>query len=302
MSRLRPLDPPAAPVRRPSDRPALDEVGAAVPGPGRAAAWRQRAIRPWSPRRRTSGTARPRNSAGRVYCGYSSEPVGERLLGRRRLVAHDPGDAAGPPPRPRPGPPPRRRPGRSRRPTARRRRGGRRRAGRRPRSARTGARSPPPRGQLARPAPGRTAAARPRAGTAGRGGSTASTAAKSGSGIITMPAPPPNGASSTVRWRSVVAVRAGRGGARRAGPAPGPGRGGDAAAAPSKKRGKRVKTSTRTGGQSRSPAGGSTTTRPAAASTTKTIGTRCPLSSTRRSEAGLASTAATRPSTRPAGS
>src|SRR5581483_5643513 len=31
-------------------------------------------IRPWSPDRRTSGTCQPRNSAGRVYCGYSSPP------------------------------------------------------------------------------------------------------------------------------------------------------------------------------------------------------------------------------------
>ena len=35
---------------------------------------RQRATRAWSPERSSSGTAQPRNSAGRVYCGYSSRP------------------------------------------------------------------------------------------------------------------------------------------------------------------------------------------------------------------------------------
>src|SRR4051794_13685623 len=39
-----------------------------------ACARRQRAIRPWSPERSTSGTSQPRKSAGRVYCGYSSSP------------------------------------------------------------------------------------------------------------------------------------------------------------------------------------------------------------------------------------
>ena len=47
--------------------------------------------RAWSPLSSTSGTAWPRNSAGRVYCGYSSRPVGERLVVPRRRVAHDPG-------------------------------------------------------------------------------------------------------------------------------------------------------------------------------------------------------------------
>src|SRR5205085_6651448 len=35
---------------------------------------RHSAIRAWSPERSTSGTRWPRNSAGRVYCGYSSPP------------------------------------------------------------------------------------------------------------------------------------------------------------------------------------------------------------------------------------
>ena len=36
----------------------------------------------------------PWNSAGLVYCGYSSKPENDSLLGRR-LVAHDTGDEAG---------------------------------------------------------------------------------------------------------------------------------------------------------------------------------------------------------------
>ena len=58
----------------------------------RASAWarRQRATRPWSPERSTSGTSHPRNAAGRVYCGYSSRPSAEGLLVGRGLVAHHP--------------------------------------------------------------------------------------------------------------------------------------------------------------------------------------------------------------------
>src|SRR6266480_1899225 len=40
-----------------------------------ACARRQRAIRAWSPVRNASGTGQPRKSAGRVYCGYSSNPA-----------------------------------------------------------------------------------------------------------------------------------------------------------------------------------------------------------------------------------
>src|SRR5690606_3282575 len=39
-----------------------------------ACSCRQRATRPWSPDRSTSGTARSANTGGRVYCGYSSSP------------------------------------------------------------------------------------------------------------------------------------------------------------------------------------------------------------------------------------
>src|SRR5919206_2219083 len=35
---------------------------------------RHSSMRPWSPESRTSGTRQPRNSAGRVYCGYSRPP------------------------------------------------------------------------------------------------------------------------------------------------------------------------------------------------------------------------------------
>ena len=63
----------------------------------------------------------------------------------------------------------------------------------------------------ARPARGRRAWSNRRppgpSRNSGRGGSAASTAAKIGSGRITIPAPPPNGLSSTVRWTSVVCSR-----------------------------------------------------------------------------------------------
>src|SRR5882724_4977195 len=39
-----------------------------------ASAFRQAAIRAWSPETRISGIGRPSNSCGRVYCGYSSSP------------------------------------------------------------------------------------------------------------------------------------------------------------------------------------------------------------------------------------
>ena len=59
-------------------------------------------------------------------------------------------------------------------------------------------------GQLARPAPGRTGARPGRAGTAGAAGRRPRPRRRSARAVITMPAPPPNGASSTVRWTSVV--------------------------------------------------------------------------------------------------
>ena len=47
---------------------------------------RQRATAPWSPDVRIAGTSMPRKTAGRVYCGYSSSPSRERLLGGRRVL------------------------------------------------------------------------------------------------------------------------------------------------------------------------------------------------------------------------
>ena len=132
--------------------------------------------------------------------------AGRRRTTRRRadvVVAHDARDEPGRPPRSPRAPPPRRRRARSRRPTARRRTGGRRPAGRRPRSGRTAARSPSPAASSRGVRLVEAAARRPTAGAAGAAARAASTAAKSGSGAITMPAPPPNGVSSTLRWRSV---------------------------------------------------------------------------------------------------
>ena len=79
-------------------------------------------------------------------------------------------------------------------------------------------REPVARRELRAPAPGRTGARSPTATAAAAAGCTASTAANSGSGVITMPAPPPNGASSTLRWRSVVNARGSCRFARRARP------------------------------------------------------------------------------------
>ena len=128
---------------------------------------------------------------------------------------------------------------------ARRRRGGRRPAGRRPRSGRTAART-------RRPSASSRATAwskrRPpaRAGTAAGAASTASTAANSGSGIITMPAPPPNGRVVDAAVTVGRVRRAGRAGARRAAPAPGAPEQRRARAGPSRYSGKIVKTSMRT--------------------------------------------------------
>ena len=115
-------------------------------------------------------------------------------------------------PRRRRGRPARRRRARSRRPRAPRRRGGRRCAGRHPRSARRAARRPAAPEPGGRPKPASSAATdwskrRPPGASrySGRGGSTSSTAPKTGSGASTMPAPPPKGASSTLRCGSVAA-------------------------------------------------------------------------------------------------
>ena len=74
-----------------------------------ACARRQRAMRPWSPLRSTSGTSQPRNSAGRVYCGSSSSPRRPKLSvigltslpmtpGTRRVTASTTRQAATSPP------------------------------------------------------------------------------------------------------------------------------------------------------------------------------------------------------------
>ena len=58
---------------------------------------RQRSTAAWSPDSSTAGTAQPRNSAGRVYCGYSraaSEPGRERVAGHAVGVRHGPVDLA----------------------------------------------------------------------------------------------------------------------------------------------------------------------------------------------------------------
>ncbi len=57
-----------------------------------ASSSRQRAIRPWSPETRTSGTFIPRKTEGLVYCGNSSRPFLERLPQRRLRVAEGPRD------------------------------------------------------------------------------------------------------------------------------------------------------------------------------------------------------------------
>ena len=189
---------------------------------------------------------------------------------------------------------------RSRRPRARRRSSGRRRAGRRPRSGRRAARTRRRPRARAR-APGRSAARSPTARAAAAAGCTASTAANSGSGIITMPAPPPNGASSTAvvhvgRERARV-VHAHVEQRRRRAP--------DRAATPQRPREvlgedrEHVDAHRRLTGRTGRRAGRPRRRR-ARATTTNTIGTSAPPSSTSRSCAGFASTDSTRPMRAPA--
>ena len=103
----------------------------------RAWARRHRAIRPWSPLRSTSGTAQPRNSAGRVNCGSSSRPAAPKLsVTGLVVVAHHARHAVGSPPRRRGRRRPPHRRARRRRRSARRPPGAGGRDGRRPRSAR----------------------------------------------------------------------------------------------------------------------------------------------------------------------
>jgi hypothetical protein len=77
------------------------EVGPPLPRPARACALRHAAISAWLPDRRISGTRIPRNSAGRVYCGYSrNRPEMTRRPRRPRRPA--PRGPAAPPRRPPP--------------------------------------------------------------------------------------------------------------------------------------------------------------------------------------------------------
>ena len=130
----------------------------------------------------------------------------------------------------------------------------------------------------------------------GRGGSTASTQAKIGSGRITMPAPPPNGVSSTVRWTSVAWSR-GSWQRRSSSPA--------ARALPSRLSG-RTRRQGREDGEDVDAHGarfrseveeavrGGDPRRPVLESRTKTMGTSAPESSSSSSCAGLATTDTTK--------
>ena len=176
--------------------------------------------------------------------------------------------------------------------------GGRRPAGRRLRSGRRAARTRPA-GELARGAPGRRAGPPPTAGTAAAAAALASTAANSGSGLMTMPAPPPNGASSTLRWRSVAWSR---GSWSRTSSSP-------ALARPPEERG--AQRALEVLGEDREDVDAHSELEQAvgrvddhdavACSTTNTIGTSASVSSTSRSCAGFASTATTRAERVPAG-
>ena len=148
--------------------------------------------------------------------------------------------------------------------------------------------------------------------SSGRGGSTASTAAKIGSGISTMPAPPPNGRVVDRAVHVGGVRRAGRGPARRAGPAAGPCPSRLWPAKPSTMSGKMVKTSMRTHGDRLRPRRAGRTG-PAGTSTTRRPGRRrgrrrsaaapgAPVSSTSRSLAGLSCTASTTPRSVPSAS
>ncbi len=183
----------------------FDEVRAVAQAcgaaPGRGASGRPW---PWSPDRSTSGTSHPRNVGRAGVLRLLQQPVGAEALAHGRLVvAHDTGQQPGDRLDDEAGGDLASAEHVRRRPTARRRRGARGRGGRRPRSGRTA-------GRTRRRRPARAAIAwskrRPPgpSSSSGRGGAAASTLAKIGSGRITMPAPPPNGASSTVRCTSVV--------------------------------------------------------------------------------------------------
>ena len=58
----------------------------------RSVSWRrQRRTAAWSPEPRTSGTARPRNVQGLVYCGCSSTPVANESSGAEASLPSTPG-------------------------------------------------------------------------------------------------------------------------------------------------------------------------------------------------------------------
>ena len=190
-----------------ASRPAgVEQVGAAL----ERAAQRLRPAPPGDP----GVVARPQHLGHRPApeLGRAGCTAGTRA-GRRRTTPRPPtsslpitpGTQPGAPPRSPRARPPRRRRARSRRPRARRRRGGRRPAGRRPRSGRTAARTrrraaSSLRHRLVEAAPARPTSRQQRARRR-RPPRPRRTAAP---GVITIPAPPPNGVSSTLRCRSSV--------------------------------------------------------------------------------------------------
>ena len=184
------------------------------PAGARGSAARPRpAARPrsWRGRRRSAppGSARPSNTCGRVYCGYSSSPCGEALLGARGLLAHDAGQEphAGVDQH------------HGRDLAARQHvvadrdlleaRAPRSRARRRPRSGRTRSRRRAPRASAATRAcvSGMPRGLISRRGRASSGATPRRCARASTSAFITMPGPPPAGVSSTVRCLSVACAR-----------------------------------------------------------------------------------------------
>ena len=192
------------------------------PPAGRAAARASRAAppcaasaarAPWSPESSTSGTAWPRHDGGPRVVRPVEQPSLERVALRRALVAEGARAGAAPSPRSRPAPPSRPRSARSR-----------------PRlsssvaSASADALVDPlvAAAQQHQPLEAARSAARSPGRSAGRAGESSTTrvplaaASRAGStrargrtapAFITMPGPPPNGASSTVRWRSSVKSR-----------------------------------------------------------------------------------------------
>ena len=210
-SRARPAGAPRQPPTSSSTSAAVSPPRAATRSGRRSSvrrsAWarRQRPTSPWSPERRTSGTAQSRNPAGRVYCGYSSSPSAKLSSAADSSLPSTPGHEAGH--------------------RLDHDQGGQLAAGQHDVADRQLAVDQvvghPLVDPLVAAAEQREAAVGPASSAAtawsnrrpagrsrrsGRGSpsaaSTASTAAKTGSGISTIPAPPPNGASSTDRCGS----------------------------------------------------------------------------------------------------